>query len=281
MADFNPNEHLIQLKSKQGDQDYLPVKWRLVWFRSVHPHGTIDTEEVGVDLDRVVEAEAYAWNATTRRSEKVIKQAKGYARFRAIATDGKGGRATGTKAENAANFADFVEKSETGAIGRALAALGFGTQFTDEEFNEGERLADSPVERAPTPTSATPTSPVNTAASQGSGSTPAPVQAKATEQQIASIGKLCKAVGMSEPENLAQMAYFDAKNLQDALTAEYKQQRIEQARQRVNALDMIYDDVKRDALKKRVEDKDLTIADIGMILKVIAQYEQRVSSKAS
>jgi hypothetical protein len=24
---FNPNEHLIQLKSKNGSSDYLPVQW--------------------------------------------------------------------------------------------------------------------------------------------------------------------------------------------------------------------------------------------------------------
>src|SRR5260370_964793 len=39
---FNPNEHLMKLKSKDGLKDYLPVKWRLVWFREQCPHGTID-----------------------------------------------------------------------------------------------------------------------------------------------------------------------------------------------------------------------------------------------
>ena len=29
---FNPREHLIQLKSREGSKDYLPVQWRLVWF---------------------------------------------------------------------------------------------------------------------------------------------------------------------------------------------------------------------------------------------------------
>ncbi len=24
---FNPNDHVMQLKSKQGSQDYLPVQW--------------------------------------------------------------------------------------------------------------------------------------------------------------------------------------------------------------------------------------------------------------
>src|SRR5258708_29845809 len=96
----------MQIKSSQGSKDYLPVQWRLVWFRSLCPQGTIDTEEIEYDLDRVVEADVYVWNPEKRRSEKTLKKAKGYARYRAVVTDGKGGRATGTKSENAANFGD-------------------------------------------------------------------------------------------------------------------------------------------------------------------------------
>lgn len=147
---FNPNEHILQLKSREGTKDYLPVQWRLVWFREKCPQGTIDTEELEFDLDREVEAEIYAWNPEKRRSEKTIKKARGYARYRAVVTDGRGGRATGTKSEDAANFADFGEKAETGAIGRALAALGYGTQFAPE-FNEEHRIVDSPVERPVSP----------------------------------------------------------------------------------------------------------------------------------
>jgi hypothetical protein len=142
---FNPNEHLIQLKSRQGSQDYLPIQWRIVWFRSSCPQGTIDTEEVEVDLDREVSVEIVAWNAEKRRSEKVIKTAKGYARFRAVVSDGKGARASATGSECAADFNDYVEKAETKAVGRALAALGYGTQFAPE-FSEQHRIVDSPVD---------------------------------------------------------------------------------------------------------------------------------------
>src|SRR6267154_3451632 len=161
---FNPNEHVIQLKSKSGSADYLPVQWRLVWFREQCPHGTIDTEEIEVDLDREMEEEGYAWNNETRRSEKVMKRAKGYARYRAIVTDGKGGRATGTKSEKAVSFPDFIEKAETGAIGRALAALGYGTQFAPE-LNEEHRIVDAPVARtSSSPGSRKPIMPVRSAA---------------------------------------------------------------------------------------------------------------------
>ncbi len=149
VSDFNPNEHLIQIPSKDGKKDYLPVQWRLVWFRLMCPQGTIDTEELEVDNDRECEAEISAWNAETRRSEKVIKKALGYARYRAVVTDGKGGRASATKTERMVDFPDFVEKAETGAVGRALAMLGYGTQFAMIEFDEGERVVDAPVERKP------------------------------------------------------------------------------------------------------------------------------------
>ena len=145
---FNPNEHLIQLKSQQGPKDYLPVAWRLVWFREICPEGTIKTEMLHLDLDRECECETSVWNNDKRKYEKVVHHAKGIAIFKAIVTDGKGGESTGTKQENAASFSDWLEKAETGSIGRALAALGFGTQFTGDEFDEGkERLADSPVDR--------------------------------------------------------------------------------------------------------------------------------------
>src|SRR5258708_2641085 len=142
---FNPNNHIMQIKSGKGSSDYLPVQWRLVWFREHCPQGTIDTEELVVDLDRECEAEVSVWNQDTRRSEKTLKRAPGYARFRATVTDGKGGRATATKTERGVDFGDYVEKAETGAVGRALAMLGFGTQFVADELDERERICDAPV----------------------------------------------------------------------------------------------------------------------------------------
>jgi hypothetical protein len=85
------------------------------------PHGVITTEEVVVDLQ------------------------KGYARFRATVEDGEGGKATGFGTETAAGFADYVERAETRALGRALAALGIGTQFVGQDLTEGDHVADAPV----------------------------------------------------------------------------------------------------------------------------------------
>lgn len=204
---FNPTEHLIQLKSRAGSKDYLPVQWRLVWFRDACPHGTIETEMLHLDLDRETEEEAFVWNNETRRSEKVIKQARGFVIFKATVRDGAGGIATGTKSEKAASFPDFIEKAETGAIGRALAALGFGTQFADEEFSEGERLADAPVAfpsparsearpapvPAPRPTAAKTDQPVQNQNQQ------APLPLQPTKQQQDTIARLCRDLGLDTP----------------------------------------------------------------------------------
>jgi hypothetical protein len=51
--------------------------------------------------------------------------------------------ATATKMENVRGFPDYLEKSETGAVGRALAFCGYGTQFAPE-LEESNRLADAP-----------------------------------------------------------------------------------------------------------------------------------------
>jgi hypothetical protein len=118
---FNASEHLVKLQNK----DYLEVKYRLVWFRDAFPHGIITTSMLQLDLDR------------------------GLAVFKAIIDDGEGGIGTGHGSETVKDFRDFIEKAETKAIGRALAALGFGTQFTGDELSEHHRIVDSPVERKP------------------------------------------------------------------------------------------------------------------------------------
>lgn len=70
---------------------------------------------------------------------------KGVAIFKATVTDEQGGIGVGHGSESVKDFGDYIEKAETKAIGRALASLGFGTQFAPE-FCEGDRVVDSPVE---------------------------------------------------------------------------------------------------------------------------------------
>jgi len=117
---FDPSRYLTMI----GNAQYLEVKWRLVWLREVHPDAIIETELL----------------AHTENSAIV---------FARITIPG-GGSATGIGSETYDDFRDFHEKCETKAIGRALAALGFGTQFCpDHDFGASEgKVVDSPIDFA-------------------------------------------------------------------------------------------------------------------------------------
>lgn len=98
---------------------YLQVAHRLVWFREERPDWSIETEVVRVDEG------ACLFKCTVKNElGRVI--------------------ATGHKQETKKDFADFIEKAETGSIGRALAECGYGTQFAPE-LDEEHRIVDSPL----------------------------------------------------------------------------------------------------------------------------------------
>lgn len=107
---------------------YLQVAHRLVWFREEHPDWQIRTVPIVLEKDRSM--------------------------FRAEICDHEGKIiAVAHKQEDAKGFQDHSEKAETGAIGRALALCGYGTQFAPEldetEVNPGTpaRIVDSPIQR--------------------------------------------------------------------------------------------------------------------------------------
>lgn len=117
-----PKETELPILTLKG-KPYLQVAHRLVWFREEKPDWSIET-----DLISVTDKSAYC--------RAIIKNELGRI------------MATAHKFENVQGFGDFIEKAETGSIGRALAMVGYGTQFCADEFEEGDRLADAPVEPA-------------------------------------------------------------------------------------------------------------------------------------
>jgi hypothetical protein len=114
---FDPRQYLIKL---QGGRDYLPVAARLQWLRHQHPDWGIKTRPIEINIERDY---AIYFAEVSNETGRLIS--------------------TGTKMETKSGFVDYLEKAETGAIGRALAVAGFGTQFTDD-LEEGDRIVDSP-----------------------------------------------------------------------------------------------------------------------------------------
>jgi hypothetical protein len=172
---------------------YLQVAHRLVWFREEHADWMIDTEIIEVNEKHAV-MRAYIKDENGRQIATAVKQ------------------------EDVQGFPDFIEKAETGAIGRALAMCGYGTQFTPE-LDEGERLADAPTQPArkatPYVVKRTPAQPATV-----------PDKRPASPQQITLIGKLReeKLLPMPLGENLETMTSFEANTLIQKLMATPKQE---------------------------------------------------------
>lgn len=247
---FNPREHLMQLKSREGSKDYLPVQWRIKWFRESFPHGSIETEMIHLDLDRIIEKEVFAWNSEKRRSEKVQKQAKGIAIFKATVRDSEGGEATSTGSECAVDFDDFIEKAETKSIGRALAALGYGTQFAPE-LDEGNRIVDAPVDRSQQDE---PPVPVNNASAS-----PRNEASKPTTPNPSNVASINNAPSKAQPQTRA---------LQDM---------IGKAKTRAEKLGVNWEDEKRIVLGKATPDSQLTVQNVAAINGDLTKAEKQAS----
>jgi hypothetical protein len=130
---FDPSPYMRQLRGRGGNQDYLDVKWRLLWLRREHPDAEILTEHVRID--------------------------EGMAIFKATVSVPTGGRATGYGSETAGDFGDFIEKAETKAIGRALNALGYGAQFSEKGEDEPAPVPQDRRQASPSAERVTPTPP--------------------------------------------------------------------------------------------------------------------------
>ena len=185
---FNPTAHLVDLKGRA----YLPVAARIAWLRAEHPDADITTTPIRID-DEIAIFAAH------------------------IAVPGRGS-ATGHGSETPAHFPDYIEKSETKAIGRALAALGYGTQHA-ADLDEGMRVADAPVTRL----SGNGYRPSETSAAMGDG-TISPKQLAFARQLVAKLGiddatlaaSLQREYGVAD---LAAVGRADASGLIDRLKA--------------------------------------------------------------
>jgi len=119
-----PKGTTLPLQNLKG-KDYLMVAYRLQWFTEEVPNFHISTNFLALDD-----------NQTIAQVTVIVLNEQGQALR----------KATGTKRETKSDFSDHTEKAETGALGRALIQLGFGTQYALADLDEGTRLADSPLQ---------------------------------------------------------------------------------------------------------------------------------------
>jgi hypothetical protein len=220
--DFDPNDHLMQLKGR----DYLNVQSRLLWF---------------IRDQRALIVAGLATMPYIVRSELVEQDREaGWAHFKTYVRDVLGNETTMYGSESAKDFGDYVEKASTKSLGRALLALGYGTAFAPE-MDEGERVVDSPVDRRRTAGRERQVSAIREPAAAMERGEPARVApaprpavaaaasvesgegSPATEQQLASIRKLCGALGKPEPEG--GISYTRARELLTQLSGEYQRSR--------------------------------------------------------
>jgi hypothetical protein len=107
---FDPHGYIRHL---DDGSEYLDLKWRLVWLRSDYPAAQVQTQLIGGSTEAVI----------CRAEISLPEGAVG---------SGHGSGAT-------------VEEAENRALGRALAALGIGTEYQEEDFLDERPNLPPPV----------------------------------------------------------------------------------------------------------------------------------------
>lgn len=121
----SPKGNDLPLTNLKG-KDYLMVAYRIQWLNEDPTVGSFDIQ--------------------TSFSQISDEQTVAHCKVILYNTEGRFMRSsTATKRETKKDFPDHTEKAETSAVGRALAMLGYGTQFAIADLDEGSRLADSPL----------------------------------------------------------------------------------------------------------------------------------------
>ncbi len=125
---FDPSKRIGNYMGR----DYLDVANRVLWLTKDEANYAVDTDIVHVDdQSAVVKATVTTYNVdgTTKRR-----------------ATGHGRAAMATMPKHIASR--FLEKAETAAIGRALAALGYGTLAAQTfDDTDGPHLADTPADK--------------------------------------------------------------------------------------------------------------------------------------
>ena len=191
---FNPAEFTRELSNEDGTMSlYLDVKYRLLWFRLHRPEGKIDSEIIRVD-DKSAVVSCRLYNDKNDPAEQYIA------------------RACAQRFVSSERFGDrYLEIAETAALGRVLAAAGYGTQFCGSSDMLGDVIADAPIELPPEDDDLpAPASRVVHQMAQPEPATPV-LQAPIREPEIKPVRKRSEAASVEELLNT--MTLEDAKNV--------------------------------------------------------------------
>lgn len=125
---FSPAAFARELQNDDGTRSlYLDVKYRLLWFRLHNPEGKIETEIIHVD------------------DKSAVVSCKLY-HDKADPADQYLAKSTAQRFASQEKFGDrFLEVAETAAMGRVLAAAGYGTQFCGTTDMLSDIIADAPI----------------------------------------------------------------------------------------------------------------------------------------
>ncbi len=113
---FDPREHIRQL---EDGREYLDLKWRILWLRSQEPDASIETQIISTSEEEVV----------CRTSINLRSGAS-------VTAHGSALRSEDDQA---------IEEAENRAMMRALASLGYGAEYTDEDDVDIRRSLAPPV----------------------------------------------------------------------------------------------------------------------------------------
>lgn len=108
----------------QGGLLYLKAPYRVLWMREEHPDWAVVTSIVYADWE------------------------KGFAVVQATIMDGDGRIMATAHSEESRGKLPYLRKAETGAIARALALCGYGTQFGEIGMEDEEMILANPIAEA-------------------------------------------------------------------------------------------------------------------------------------